>query len=175
MGWFSRRGRVSMPRPEMVEVPDTWSLGYDGSPLQLERRPQLGTLLSSPEAPFDVSGDPASGFWNDLDLATQRRLVASAHLRHPDGEVRRETLTAVRELDIDLGPVPQELADVLFDELPAAREEAARLIRGRGLLGLPCACCGTRSFPGTTARGTPPSSTPIESSPGPHRPVPTVT
>jgi hypothetical protein len=135
MRWFSRRGRVSMPRPEMVEVPDTWSLGYDGSPLQLERRPQLGTLLSSPsaEAPFDVSGDP--GFWNDLDLSTQRRFVASAYLRHPAGEVRRETLTAVRELDIDLGPVPQELADVLFDELPAAREEAARLIRGRGLLG----------------------------------------
>jgi hypothetical protein len=137
MGWFSRRGRVSMPRPEMVEVPDTWSLGYDGSPLRLERRPQLGALLSSPsaEAPFDVSGDAASGSWNDMDLPTQRRFVASAYLRHPDGQVRRETLAAVRELDIDLGPVPQELADVLFDELPAAREEAARLIRGRGLLG----------------------------------------
>jgi hypothetical protein len=135
--WFNRRGRISMPRAEMVEVPDTWSLGYDGSPLLLDRRPQLGTLLSSPSAmaPFDVSGDEASSYWNDLDLATQRRFMASAYLRHPDGEVRRETLAAVRELDIDLGPIPQELADVLLDELPAAREEAARLIRERRLLG----------------------------------------
>ncbi len=137
MRWFTRRRPVSTPpRPAIVQVPDIWSAGYDGSPLRLERRPLPIALLSSPspQAPFDVSGEKAAEFWNGLDLPAQRRFVAAAYLRHPDAEVRRETLAAVGELGIDLGPVPQGLADALFDELPANREGAARLIRERGLL-----------------------------------------
>lgn len=111
---------------ERVAVENKYGLG-DGSPLLIDRVPDLARLLSDPDPePPQAAGAVADG-WRDADAV--RFGIVMAYLLHPDPQVRVAAIRAgvAREFGRSIG-FQGELVDLLDDAEQPVHAAAARAL-----------------------------------------------
>jgi hypothetical protein len=143
------------PVSEPIEVPDPWFDGGSG-PFILEKRPDIPTILS---APNPRSPKPEAQ-WNEEHLRDPeytRKSLAMAYLRHPDAQVRADTLIYVGSQPTSSFRVGVSLAQRLtVDPVKDLRRVSALMIWKRGseeLLNAMSYLAGNDESPGDDGNG----------------------
>jgi len=112
--------------PNVLEVPNDWGIG-DGTPLVVERRPDVRRIFSDPDPPSPQQiTDRNQEYWKDADTKTKRVGLAIAYMQHPDPAVREATIEIAGHINA-IG-VYQALVDRLADQDPTVCQSAARTI-----------------------------------------------
>lgn len=113
----------------VINVPNKWGIG-DGTPLIVERRPDVRKIFSdsNPPNPQQIT-DGNREYWKDEDIEGKRVGLAVAYMQHPDPDIRKATIELAGQIDA-IG-VSQMLVDLLADPDQSVRRSAARMIWDR--------------------------------------------
>jgi hypothetical protein len=140
---------------ELIEVPDPWFDGGSG-PFILEKRPDIPAILSAP----NPRPPKPEAQWNEEHLRDPeytRKSLAMAYLRHPDAQVRADTLIYVGSQPTSSFRVGISLAQRLtVDPVKDLRRVSALMIWKRGseeLLNAMSYLAGNDESPGDDGNG----------------------
>ena len=114
---------------DYFELKNNWGLG-DGSPLLIEKEPDLEAIFSDPEPPYPQKiTDSNRSFWENEPKDNVRLNLVMAYLNHPDPEVKLEMLD--RAGGYGAIGVISIVTDLLADPVGAIARKAAKLLWGR--------------------------------------------
>ena len=119
-------------KSKLIEVPASRGIG-DGSPLLVERNPNLESIFTSSDPPSPRQPTEQNrNRWKNSSLRDRRYELAMAYLAHPDPSVRASTVEFAKDLDA-IG-IDQMFVDLLADPSINVRRAAAKCIweRQRG-------------------------------------------
>ncbi len=114
-----------------IEIKNNYGWGMGDKPFSVQQEPDLQQIFTDPNPAIPMKpsnvDDDYRRIWERASVDGKRVALAIAYLQHPNAEVRKSTLTYVRNIS-DMYIVNQVLADMFSDKDPQTRVAVAKLI-----------------------------------------------